>query len=150
MKLVDLELEEYLPVPWSNICFLETTSTLYKLFLWPKGSSWSSVLYIPQSFRISTFPISKNLSNYCTCVCDLYLHFKMSATVELALVWVTIHTIWCHSDKARAFPSTRNEWLMSPLNITSVNVLTKTPDSLSSIQCFGALMRFICFFGPRA
>jgi len=27
--------------------------------------------------------------------------------------------------------------------------LTKTPPSLSSIQCFGALIRFKCFFGPR-
>lgn len=28
-------------------------------------------------------------------------------------------------------------------------LLTKTPPSLSSIQCFGALIRFKCFFGPR-
>uniref|UniRef100_A0A8C2TGI2 RNA binding motif protein 41 n=1 Tax=Coturnix japonica TaxID=93934 RepID=A0A8C2TGI2_COTJA len=28
--------------------------------------------------------------------------------------------------------------------------LTKTPVSLSSIQCFGAATRFRCFFGPRA
>ena len=26
----------------------------------------------------------------------------------------------------------------------------KTPVSLSSIQCLGALSRFMCFFGPRA
>lgn len=29
-------------------------------------------------------------------------------------------------------------------------VLTKTPVSLSSIQCFGAATRFRCFFGPLA
>jgi len=32
--------------------------------------------------------------------------------------------------------------------ITTI-ILTKTPPSLSSIQCFGALIRFKCFFGPR-
>lgn len=32
----------------------------------------------------------------------------------------------------------------------AVIVLTKTPVSLSSIQCFGAATRFRCFFGPRA
>lgn len=29
-------------------------------------------------------------------------------------------------------------------------VLTNTPVSLSSIQCFGAATRFRCFFGPLA
>jgi hypothetical protein len=31
-----------------------------------------------------------------------------------------------------------------------IDVRTKAPPSLSSIQCFGALSRFICFFNPLA
>lgn len=31
-----------------------------------------------------------------------------------------------------------------------LKLLTKTPVSLSSIQCFGAATRFRCFFGPLA
>ena len=54
-------------------------------------------------------------------------------------------------------PPPEPKQLPSPKHATNTNALsrnrrkklTKIPPSLSSIQCFGALMRFKCFVGPR-